>query len=187
MDAPTRSPADTVRRLLVLAVFACAAAAPALAETTRSLPAAGAPTLAIPFFVDAKLGGVMQESLEEAARRLSDSRCQALLTDFADEAGRSLDENLHAIGQSMPGYLGLVLFYDGTTTEPCENDRVLAWTSPGIRAVHVCPRQFAYWQRTNSGYTASIVIHEALHTLGLGERPPTSGEITAKVIERCGK
>ncbi len=79
-----------------------------------------------------------------------------------------------------------MLFYDGSATEPCESERVLAWTSPGSRAVHVCWSQFSYWQRQNLGYTATIVIHETLHTLGLGERPPTSGAITAKVIERCG-
>jgi hypothetical protein len=185
MDALTERPAHTVRRLLALAVLASVAAA-AQAETTDSLPAAGEPNLTISFFVDRKLGDGMQESLEEAARRLSDSRCQELLTDFADDSGRRLDENLHAIGQSMPGYLGLVLFYDGSATEPFENARVLAWTSPGSRAVHVCWSQFSYWQRASPGYTANIVIHQALHTLGLGERPPTSREITAKVIERCG-
>jgi hypothetical protein len=30
------------------------------------------------------------------------------------------------------------------------------------------------------------VIHEALHTLGLGENPPDSREITRRVAERCG-
>jgi len=149
MDAPSGRPADTVRRALALAVLAGVVAAAAHAETRDSLPAAGEPNLTIPFFVERKLGGGMQPSLEEAARRLSDSRCQDLLTDFADGSGRRLDENLHAIGQTMPAYLGLVLFYDGSATEPCENARVLAWTSPGSRA-------------------------------------PTSREITAKVIERCG-
>ncbi|HWZ85942.1 MAG TPA: hypothetical protein VN032_07070 [Thermoanaerobaculia bacterium] len=186
MGAPTRRPADTVYRFLALAVLAGHAAAAAGTETTDSLPAAGQPTLTISFFVDRKLGAGMQESLDEAARRLSDSRCQALLTDFADGSGRRLDENLHAIGQSMPAYLGLVLFYDGSATEPCANERVLAWTSPGSRAVHVCWSQFSHWQRASPGYTANIVIHEALHTLGLGEGPPTSRQITAKVIERCG-
>jgi hypothetical protein len=31
-----------------------------------------------------------------------------------------------------------------------------------------------------------ILIHEWLHTLRLGENPPTSLEITAQVTERCG-
>jgi hypothetical protein len=187
MDAPTRRFASTVARLLALASFACGIAAPAAAESTNSLPAAGPSTLAIPFFVDRKLGDGLQQSLEEAARKLTDSRCQEVLTDFSDSSGHRLDANLRAIGQSMPAYLGLVLFYDGSSSEPCESERVLAWTTPGSRAVHVCSRQFSYWQRANTGYTANIVIHEALHTLGLGERPPAPGAITEKVIERCGR
>lgn len=187
MDAPTRGPAGTVRRLLALALLAHAAGQPAAAESTNSLPAAGASTLAIPFFVDRKLGDGMQESLEAAARKLTDSRCQELLTDFADGSGRTLDARLREIGQTMPGYLGLVLFYDGSKTEPCESERVLAWTSPGERAVRVCWNQFSHWQRSDPSYTANIVIHETLHTLGLRESPPTPGAITAKVIERCGR
>ena len=188
MGATRRESAETGRRqILALAAALAAAASPLLAETTHSLPAAGAPTLAIPFFVDRKLGSGLQESLDEAARKLSDSRCQEVLADFADGSGHRLDDNLRAIGQSMPSYLGLVFFYDGSATEPCENERVLAWTSPGSRAVHVCWSQFAYWQRANPGYTANIVIHEALHTLGLRESPPTPGAITARVAERCGK
>jgi hypothetical protein len=30
-----------------------------------------------------------------------------------------------------------------------------------------------------------IVIHELLHVLGLGENPPTSEAITARVVARC--
>jgi hypothetical protein len=188
MDAPPESPAARTRGLFALAAATWVlASAAAIAESTNSLPTAGAPTLAIPFFVDAKLGNGMQESLEEAARRLSDSRCQEVLTDFSDGSGRRLDDALRSTGQSLPAYLGLVLFYDGSRTEPCESERVLAWTTPGSRAVHVCWSQFSYWQRANSGYTASIVIHETLHTLGLRESPPSPGTITQKVIERCGR
>ena len=32
-----------------------------------------------------------------------------------------------------------------------------------------------------------IVIHEFLHTLGLGENPPTSEAITAQIALRCGR
>jgi hypothetical protein len=174
-------------RLLAFAAAAYLLCSPAIAESANPLPAAVAPSLAIPFFVDLKLGNGMRESLDEAARRLSDSRCQEVLTDFSDGSGRRLDENLRAIGQTLPSYLGYVLFYDGSPTEPCESGRVLAWTSPGSRAVHVCWSQFSYWQRANPGYTANIVIHETLHTLGLGESPPTPGAITEKVIERCGR
>jgi hypothetical protein len=31
-----------------------------------------------------------------------------------------------------------------------------------------------------------LLIHEFLHTLGLGENPPTSDAITQRVAVRCG-
>lgn len=184
MDVPREG---SIRRMRCrLALAALAPAAVALAEPANSLPPPAIAAISIPFFVDQKLGDGIRGSLEEAARRLSGARCQALLADFTDGSGHTLDDNLRAIGQSLPDYLAFVLFYDGSTTDACKSERILAWTSPGSRAVHVCASQFSYWQRVNPGYTATIVIHETLHTLGLGERPPTSGEITAKVIERCG-
>ncbi|HKD19178.1 MAG TPA: hypothetical protein VKG23_15100 [Thermoanaerobaculia bacterium] len=186
MAATTRIPAG-VRIFLALGLLAGASAPDvALAEDAFLLPPP-ASLASISFFVDRNLGTTLRGALEDAARRLSDSRCQEILNDFADGTGRPLAENLRAIGQSFPGYLGLVLFYDGTRTEACEGERVLAWTTPGNRAVHVCRDRFEYWQRTSPGYVAAIVIHESLHTLGLRESPPSPGEITAKVIERCGR
>jgi len=32
----------------------------------------------------------------------------------------------------------------------------------------------------------AVIIHETLHSLGLGENPPTSDEITRRVFSRCG-
>jgi hypothetical protein len=31
-----------------------------------------------------------------------------------------------------------------------------------------------------------MIIHEILHSLGLGENPPSSDEITKQVAARCG-
>jgi hypothetical protein len=31
----------------------------------------------------------------------------------------------------------------------------------------------------------AVIIHEMLHTLGLGENPPSSTEITFRVLNRC--
>jgi hypothetical protein len=31
-----------------------------------------------------------------------------------------------------------------------------------------------------------MIIHEMMHTLGLGENPPTTFEITERVMARCG-
>jgi hypothetical protein len=42
-------------------------------------------------------------------------------------------------------------------------------------------------QRRDPGLTAALIIHEELHSLGLGENPPSSQAITAQVIARCGR
>jgi hypothetical protein len=61
----------------------------------------------------------------------------------------------------------------------------LVATNPGSRFIHLCAEQFLKDSR-NSGYAAVLIIHEELHVLGLAENPPTSREITLRVISRCG-
>ena len=39
---------------------------------------------------------------------------------------------------------------------------------------------------TLSALARAVIIHEALHSLGLGENPPSSQAITARVLNRCG-
>ena len=65
-------------------------------------------------------------------------------------------------------------------------------TVPGSLPVFVCPTgvghnngRFAGIQVQEPAVAEYMVIHEFLHTLGLGENPPTSFEITAQVRERC--
>ena len=57
-------------------------------------------------------------------------------------------------------------------------------TLPGSKVVYVCPEQFRKVSRQPRKAQATV-IHELLHTLGLGENPPSSREITRRVIERC--
>jgi hypothetical protein len=48
--------------------------------------------------------------------------------------------------------------------------------------VRVCPQV-----ARQDGVTVELVlIHELLHSLGLGENPPSSAEITRQVTKRCG-
>ena len=187
MDRPTRIAACLLHRNLApccVVSFLVLVSASARAEN-RGMPATVQP-MTISFFIDRKLPRQMRPSLEEALRRVSHSRCQELLTDFNDPKGRTLDLNLAQTGQGLPAYLGWVIFYDGRATPPCEDRRTLAWTNPGSRAVLVCWDQFALEQRMNFGYTANTIIHETLHTLGLGETPPDPRAITAQVAARCG-
>ena len=63
----------------------------------------------------------------------------------------------------------------------------VATTSPGSRFVMICGKQFLEAHAAGDGYAADLIIHEELHSLGLGENPPSSAEITARVIARCGR
>ena len=129
----------------------------------------------------------LRPALREAARKLSDQQCRQILADFSDTSGRGLEESLAATGKELPAYLESVLFFDGRATRPCSDRQVLAWTTPGSRAISICWDQFASFQRGRTGDAANLLIHEALHTLGLGEGPPDSREITARVQARCGR
>jgi hypothetical protein len=125
-------------------------------------------------------------ALEGASRRLAAPACTLLLSEFRDAAGRTLQANLDALGESGPGYLALIGFYDGLGVSRCARGRTLAVTAPGSRAVWVCP-QFALEQRRDPGLAEVTLLHEALHSLGLGEDPPSAAEITSRIVTRCGR
>lgn len=170
--------------------FARDAARPLEADADASASPPHAVVAAPPIFpifsIDRRFDRVLRPVLEAAARKLADGRCQAILSDFTDPAGRTLGTNLAATGQSLPDYLGYVVFSDGRDTRPCSDRQVMAWTTPGSRAVRLCSEQFGPVARSHRGDAANLLIHETLHTLGLTEGPPDSREITARVAQRCG-
>jgi hypothetical protein len=121
-----------------------------------------------------------------AARRLSKPGCARLFSDFKDHSGRPLRDNLAALDRNGPDYLALVFFYDAQGESRCRDRGVLAFTVPGSRVVRVCP-QFAVEQAHAPRFAEVIVIHEVLHSLGLGENPPSSREINDHIATRCGR
>jgi hypothetical protein len=124
-------------------------------------------------------------AVQGAAKRLWREDCRRILTDFSDSDGRVLLTNLEALGATPETYLGLIGFYDGRAHRRCLNPDVVALTGPGSRAVHVCPQFVQLWLR-EPALAEILILHEALHTLGLGENPPASTVITARVAARCG-
>ena len=124
------------------------------------------------------------QSLERAAARLERPACAGLLDEFQDGSGRSLHDNLEAVGLPAREYLGRVFFYDGLDNGRCSAPGILAQTEPGSHVVRVCSSFFR-----QAGHDPELgeatIIHEALHTLGLGENPPSSQEITARVLKAC--
>jgi len=126
-------------------------------------------------------------SLNGASRWLEDTRCQAVFSDFEGQDGRPLNAKLSELGRTGQDYLGLVLFLDGTGKGKCRQDGTLAYTAPGHRVVYVCGRQFVKEWSNDPRRAQAAVIHEALHTLGLGENPPSSQAITYRVTRLCSR
>ena len=120
-----------------------------------------------------------------ARRRLEQPACRGLFAEFSDASGRTLQENLDAIGETGATYPALILFADGAGRPRCREREVFAFTTPGSRVVHICGRQLKDLADRSPVRAQAIVIHELLHTLGLGENPPSSTEITARVLARC--
>ena len=128
-----------------------------------------------------------------AARRLERPECQKVLTDFTDAEGRALLANLEPWQQSPSDYmLQAITFRDGSALRGCGKRAVQLVTVPGQPSVFVCPAigatagsRFARIQVEKPTLAEVMVIHEMLHTLGLGENPPTTFEITDRVMARC--
>lgn len=135
---------------------------------------------------DPAVARAVGEALQEAWRQLEEPRCQALLTEFSDGRGRPLASNLPEDAASLQTHLARIVFVDGSDTKLCARG-ALAVTEPGSRVVRVCGGRLVWrtW-RQNSRQIVAAFIHEALHTLGLGENPPSSVEIQLRVLKRCG-
>jgi len=137
-------------------------------------------------FVGDQAGRVVLWALDGAARRLSAPGCQRVFDDFTDETGRSLAADLADTGHAAAGALASLYFADARDSAQCRtNEAVAAFTAPRSRVVQICPTPFVHLA-LKPGAGDVLIIHEFLHTLGLGENPPASGEITNVVRQRCG-
>lgn len=130
----------------------------------------------------------VERAIEQARRRLAEPECRRLFSDFTDASGRPLQAVLGESGQAPEDYVGELFFYDGSSHRRCGTGAVRAFTTPGSRAVFVCTTKFSLTapRRYRGGYEF-IVIHEMLHSLGLGEDPPSPSEINARVRARCSE
>jgi hypothetical protein len=135
---------------------------------------------------------VVERVRARAAARLDDPECGKLLTDFKDGRGRTLESNLQPWGVSASGYLLHLSFRDGSTLPACRHREVMMTAIPGVPRVFVCPADAGRFgsrlsrvEFASGSLAEAMVIHEMLHTLGLGENPPSTLEITERVRDRC--
>lgn len=137
--------------------------------------------------IDRTLTRAVHRAVEDANGKLERPGCRRVLDDFRDGSGRTLRRNLEDIGQTARGYLGWMIFYRGDSQPFCRDHDVHAVTVPGSRVVYICERQFREKVQREAGLAGAYVIHELLHSLGLGENPPTAADITRQVVARCGR
>ncbi len=150
--------------------------------------AAGSEPLAAVRSVDFRLGGPFRLAVAAAADRLLSPTCASVLDEFTNRAtGRSLGDALDETGLSAPAFVLGLTYYSASGLPPCRDQGILAYTNPGSRVVFVCPVAFARAARAEPGFAANVLIHEALHSLGLADDLPSSVEITRAVERRCGR
>ena len=155
--------------------------APIPFPTLRAAPPAGL-TSAPP----AALGVVFESALARAAEKLESPSCLLVLDDFRDTSGRTLAERLSETGLTAPDFLVRLEFRDGRNASVCRRLHVDAVTTVGGSTVWACPGGSLTLGGENLRAGANTLIHEMLHALGLGENPPTSLEITRRIVGRCG-
>lgn len=124
-------------------------------------------------------------SLDGAAAWLKAAKCQLLLSEFADQGGRSLKERLGALDLTLEAYLRMLVFEDGERRPTCERPGILAFTAANSRVIRVCGRTFARASQRDPPEGPATIIHEVLHSLGLGENPPKPPYITYRVKKLC--
>jgi hypothetical protein len=126
----------------------------------------------------------LERAREGAVRKLARAECQRVLREFSDQSGRLLEESLATWGRSAADYVRTMPFRDGSFHPFCRSGQSALVSVVGMRPVFVCP-SFRKLAERNPWAAESWIIHEMLHTLGLGEDPPSSTEITRRVSDRC--
>jgi hypothetical protein len=128
--------------------------------------------------------GAVERARKGAMQKLEREQCRRLLAEFRDTKGRALEANLADWGMGPAAYAALVPFLDGSREPLCRRVQTALVSSPGVRRVFVCP-SFVEVSVRDPLLAESLVIHEILHTLGLGENPPSQLEITRRVAAHC--
>jgi hypothetical protein len=164
------------RRLLVSTLVAV--------STLHGTSFAQAPTLMIP---NVTTRYVVARAIDGAKRLLEAPRCQGLLDEFSDATGATLRTALNRDNVTPAEFLVRLRYVDGNESPQCQRaDSLAAFTIPGNRVIFICGLTFDVQLREKMRAAQMIIIHEMLHAAGLGENPPTSRDITARVTKRCG-
>ena len=167
--------ASTWTAMLAAGVGSCLAAGTAAAGDARQV------SIAHPF-----VRAAVVETIHGVAERLHQGSCDAVFEDFHDAAGRTLLERLATERRTATDTLDSLSFVNGDEQPLCRTrSEVGAFTQPGGHVVQICATRFLQIFRRDRRAAETLLIHELLHTIGLGENPPSSAAITEQVMMRC--
>jgi len=125
----------------------------------------------------------VQWSLEAARMQLRRAECLKVFEEFQLPDGSTPLQSLEETGLSAEEFLETLEWESGELSNRCEAGGLLA-TTRYSRRISVCPG-FARMVTNRPAFGAALIIHEQLHALGLGENPPLSTYITARVYHWC--
>ena len=151
-------------------------------------PAAG-PEVALAAFAPRTLPrGPLELALaparELALEKLGGAACRSVFEALPDFTGRPVARRLEAGERSPSAAFARLRFLDAADG-PCTNHDIAAWSVAGDPRVRVCRRTFPDVARRDRNEAAAILIHEALHTLGVAEEAAKE-PLTEFVRRRCG-
>ena len=128
----------------------------------------------------------LERAVKAAAEKLERPECKQVLSDFRDASGRTMQERLDALGDTPRHYLTRLTFREVSDLDSrCQDSARLVFAYVGKRDLFICGTRLWQTYRNKPTYLEALIIHEMMHTLGLGENPPSSLEIDARVLKRC--
>ena len=166
-------------RALVLAL--------ALGSGTNALRARAEPpasVLAARMLPPGPLAMVLAPAVALATERLGTDGCRQVFEELCDFTGRPVARRLEAGERSASSHFARLLFRE-TREGPCLQGLVAAWSAWGDVHVRICSQEFRSIAGRDRREAAAILIHEALHTLGVAE-DAAKEPLTAYVRRRCG-
>jgi hypothetical protein len=126
-------------------------------------------------------------ALDGAVKWLTEVKCQRVFAEFTDGKGVPLGNRLREFETTPEGYLRMLYFFDGAQHATCRRHGILAFTAVGSRSVYLCGRDFERAWKKNAREVQAAIIHEMLHSLGLGENPPSARSINDRVQRLCAQ
>jgi hypothetical protein len=125
----------------------------------------------------------VRRALDVAVAMLASPRCRQVYSEFELPGGGTPQDELDRKGIGPREFLETLVFTDGSREPVCGLGAAALTTRPSTGLIFVCP--LFVWQARRPQRSAIFIIHESLHALGLGENPPRSNEITARIERRC--